>query len=101
MLENRYRYLDSYGQPHGPLWLAEMRRRWQTGQLGPDTLVCAEEDPDTWAPVSAFPEITSSEAILPPPRQAASHDQPASSWRVWLLLGLAFALVGVLITLLL
>lgn len=86
-MDNRYRYLDSHGQPQGPVWLADMRRRWQSGRLAPDTLVCVDEDHAEWAPASTFPEITSLEALLPPSAPPARAPRSNSfSWVMWTVL---------------
>ncbi len=80
---NRYRYLSQTGEPLGPAWLAEMRRLYRTGEIGPETQVCREVDED-WGPARTFLEITSTEAVLPNP--PPDGDRPRSSgisWGVW------------------
>ena len=94
---NRYRYLTASGDPRGPAWLAEMRRLYQAGEIGPETPVCRETDED-WGPARTFPEITSVEAILPDhrPAVAARPRLGSISWGVWaviLLLALFMAWV--------
>lgn len=84
---NRYRYLSASGEPHGPKWLAEMRRFYQSGEIGPETQVCLESE-DDWGPARTFVEITSEDA-LPPRTLPTAHRQPRHaglSWGVWSLL---------------
>ncbi len=84
MTENRYRYLDAHGKSHGPVWLAEMRRLWKTGRLRPETMVsCEEEGGGEWEPLTSFPEITSTEAMLPPSAGTRPARANSFSWGVW------------------
>ncbi|MFN0127875.1 MAG: DUF4339 domain-containing protein [Verrucomicrobiales bacterium] len=84
--QNRYRYLTETGEPRGPAWLAEMRRLYQSGEIGPETQVCRENDED-WGPARTFPEITSENAILPdPPRPDRKARSEGVSWGVWALI---------------
>lgn len=86
--QNRYRYLTETGEPRGPAWLAEMRRLYHSGEIGPETQVCRENDED-WGPARTFPEITSDSAILPePPRTEQKGRKEGISWGVWALIAL-------------
>jgi len=84
--QNRYRYLTASGEPRGPAWLAEMRRLYQSGEIGPDTSVCREND-EEWGPAHSFIEITSDQAVLPgAPSSPAEHPRLGRiSWGVWIL----------------
>jgi hypothetical protein len=82
--ENRYFYLSASGKPNGPVWLGEMRRLWQSGGIGSETLVCAEGD-DNWDAARLFPEITSDEARLPD-EENPKPPEPTISLGVWLLI---------------
>lgn len=93
---NRYRYLSASGEPRGPAWLAEMRRLYHGGEIGPETPVCREEE-DEWGPARTFVEITSADAVLP---NAAHHEGTARPggisrgvWALILILALFMAWV--------
>ncbi len=87
--ENRYRYLDSYGQPKGPFWLAQMRVLWKAGQVPFGTDI-ARVGTEEWLPSDHFPEITgqgsqlSTEGSRRERRLAGKSDPIRLS--VWLLL---------------
>jgi len=82
---NRYRYLSPGGEPRGPLWLGEMRRLWQTGEIGSETQVCREGD-DDWGPAHTFLEITSDLAVLPAPPGKSQRTRTSFSPGVWALI---------------
>jgi hypothetical protein len=83
---NRYMYLSEAGEPRGPAWLAEMRRRYQSGEITLETQVCREGDRD-WGPARTFPEITSEEAVLPQAATSGGRLQRSGiSWGVWALI---------------
>jgi hypothetical protein len=83
---NRYRYLSPEGEPRGPAWLAEMRRLYQNGEIGPETQVCREDDED-WGPARTFIEITSADAMLPKePSTPPGSRKEGISWGVWVLI---------------
>lgn len=81
-MENRYFYIGVGGQAHGPLWLGEMRRLWQCGRIGSETLVCHDRRRD-WGAARTFPEITAEEAVLP--REVVQKDRRPSPV-VWVMI---------------
>jgi hypothetical protein len=61
-----------------------MRRFWQAGTIGSETLICAEGDRE-WDAARLFPEITSVEPRLPNEVQSDQR-RPMLSIGVWLLI---------------
>lgn len=82
--ENRYRYLNQAGKAQGPFWLADMRRHYRDGRIGPDTPVCHEGEAD-WDPARMFPEITGPDSRLPLAQELAARRKSKSSfsWAMW------------------
>ncbi|MBK9518007.1 MAG: zinc-ribbon domain-containing protein [Anaeromyxobacter sp.] len=50
----------------GPLPVAEVKRRWEAGELGPDSLVWRAGMAD-WAPLTGVPELAAAVSPLPQP----------------------------------
>jgi hypothetical protein len=92
-MDNRYFYMNRSGNPQGPHWLAEMRRLWKGGQLGPDTLVCKEGWSD-WDPARTYPEITEEEARMPLGAVCGGGEGEGISWGVWAVLLVAALFMG-------
>ncbi len=91
---HRYFVMDRTGRPHGPHWLAEMRRRFEAGLDGLETPVC-KEGTDEWDALRTYPEITSDEAQMPHGLRAGEPRlRPSFSWGVWLLLLAAALFMG-------
>lgn len=83
-MDNRYHFIDQSGKARGPVWLAEMRRLFQAGEIHPETLVCREGETE-WDPARVFPEITERMATAPLDQQDKSGNQPSISIGVWIL----------------
>ncbi|HSN92624.1 MAG TPA: GYF domain-containing protein, partial [Anaeromyxobacteraceae bacterium] len=58
----------------GPLPLAEVKRKWETGEVGPDSLVWKPGMGD-WEPLSAVSDLAA--ALAPVPRAQKARPEPA------------------------